>query len=203
MADEIKEILYQARRKQIVDAAIVVISQQGFQRTTIKQIAQQANIADGTIYNYFKNKKAIFFAIMERMAEGEIGDLMEAQEAQRPFATFITDYMQNRMDEMHRDFPLLKAVLPELMSNDQLQQMFNDDLLADGMSMAESYLNDLMTQGSLQTSDSDMLLRLFTAPIMGLLFLRLLGDQHVIDHWQDYTPALIEMLLRAYGQPPS
>lgn len=200
MTDEIKELLYQARRKQIVEAAIVVISQQGFQRTTIKQIAHQAGIADGTIYNYFKNKDAIFFAIMERMAEGEIGELAEAQEAQRPFASFITDYMHNRMQEMHRDFPLLKAVLPELMSNDQLQQLFNDELLPDGMAIAENYLSELMAQGSLKTTDSDMLLRLFTAPIMGLLFLRLLGDKHVTEHWQAYTPALIEMLLRAYGK---
>ena len=61
--------LIEARRQQIIDAAIAVIAEQGFQRTTIKQIAGRAGVADGTIYNYFKNKDAILFAIVNRLSE--------------------------------------------------------------------------------------------------------------------------------------
>ena len=49
--------LAQSRRDQIIDAAIEVIAEHGFQRTTIKQIAQRAEVADGTIYNYFQEQR--------------------------------------------------------------------------------------------------------------------------------------------------
>jgi TetR/AcrR family fatty acid metabolism transcriptional regulator len=51
------------KRQVIIDAAIEVFSQNGFQNSTISQIAQRANVAEGTIYQYFKNKEDLFFSI--------------------------------------------------------------------------------------------------------------------------------------------
>lgn len=49
-----------ARRKQeILLAARAVFAQNGFRRATIDQVAQQAEVAKGTIYLYFENKEAI------------------------------------------------------------------------------------------------------------------------------------------------
>ncbi len=43
----------------ILDAAIKVFAEQGFFQSTISQIAREAQVADGTIYLYFKNKDDI------------------------------------------------------------------------------------------------------------------------------------------------
>jgi TetR/AcrR family transcriptional regulator, fatty acid metabolism regulator protein len=51
------------KRQLIIDAAIEVFSRNGFQNSTISQIAQKANVAEGTIYQYFKNKEDLFFSI--------------------------------------------------------------------------------------------------------------------------------------------
>jgi TetR/AcrR family fatty acid metabolism transcriptional regulator len=51
------------KRQIIIDAAIEVFSRNGFQNSTISQIAQKANVAEGTIYQYFKNKEDLFFSI--------------------------------------------------------------------------------------------------------------------------------------------
>ena len=49
-----------ARRKQeILLAARAVFAQNGFRSATVDQIAQQAEVAKGTIYLYFENKEAI------------------------------------------------------------------------------------------------------------------------------------------------
>jgi AcrR family transcriptional regulator len=56
--DPIQELLITARRNQILDAATKVFAEKGFHPTTIKDIAREAGIADGTIYNYFENKTA-------------------------------------------------------------------------------------------------------------------------------------------------
>jgi len=47
----------------IIDAAIEVFSRNGFQNSTISQIARRANVAEGTIYQYFRNKEDLFFSI--------------------------------------------------------------------------------------------------------------------------------------------
>jgi TetR/AcrR family transcriptional regulator, fatty acid metabolism regulator protein len=51
------------KRQVIIDAAVDVFSRHGFQNSTISQIAQKANVAEGTIYQYFKNKEDLFFSI--------------------------------------------------------------------------------------------------------------------------------------------
>jgi TetR/AcrR family fatty acid metabolism transcriptional regulator len=57
-------MLKKAIKKQlIVRSAIEVFSQHGFRNSSISEIARKANVAEGTIYQYFKNKEDLFFSI--------------------------------------------------------------------------------------------------------------------------------------------
>jgi TetR/AcrR family transcriptional regulator, fatty acid metabolism regulator protein len=51
------------RRESIIQAAIEVFSQKDFKTASISEIAQKAGVANGTIYQYFRNKEDLFFAI--------------------------------------------------------------------------------------------------------------------------------------------
>jgi TetR/AcrR family fatty acid metabolism transcriptional regulator len=51
------------KRQLIIQAAIEVYSKKGFKKSSISEIAKKANVADGTIYQYFKNKEDLFFSI--------------------------------------------------------------------------------------------------------------------------------------------
>jgi TetR/AcrR family fatty acid metabolism transcriptional regulator len=51
------------RRQFIIQAAIEVFSKKDFKTASISEIAQKAGIADGTIYQYFRNKEDLFFSI--------------------------------------------------------------------------------------------------------------------------------------------
>ena len=51
------------RREAIIRAAIEVFSKKDFKTASISEIAQKAGIADGTIYQYFRNKEDLFFSI--------------------------------------------------------------------------------------------------------------------------------------------
>jgi len=44
--------------KQIIDAAVIVIAENGYHQAQVSKIAKQAGVADGTIYLYFKNKES-------------------------------------------------------------------------------------------------------------------------------------------------
>ena len=44
------------RRQQIIQSATEVFGKSIFQNASISEIAQKASVAEGTIYQYFKNK---------------------------------------------------------------------------------------------------------------------------------------------------
>ena len=55
--------------KQIVDAAVIVIAENGYHQAQVSKIAKEAGVADGTIYLYFKNKEDILISLFqEKMA---------------------------------------------------------------------------------------------------------------------------------------
>ncbi|MGO1826456.1 MAG: TetR family transcriptional regulator [Corynebacterium variabile] len=54
-----------AARAQILDAAAVVFQAQGFERTTIDDIAERIGATKGRIYYYFRSKFDIYLAVYE------------------------------------------------------------------------------------------------------------------------------------------
>jgi AcrR family transcriptional regulator len=57
--DPIADQLATLRRNQILDAATTVFASQGFQRATMKDIAQRAGVASGTISTSFPSKDTV------------------------------------------------------------------------------------------------------------------------------------------------
>lgn len=51
--------------KQIMDAAVIVIAENGYHQAQVSKIAKQAGVADGTIYLYFKNKEDILISVFQ------------------------------------------------------------------------------------------------------------------------------------------
>lgn len=59
--------------KQIIDAAVVAIAENGYHQAQVSKIAKQAGVADGTIYLYFKNKEDILISLFQE----KMGNLVE------------------------------------------------------------------------------------------------------------------------------
>lgn len=56
------------KRIRLIEAAKVLIHQQGFNLTTLADIAQEADVPLGNVYYYFKTKEAIGIAVIEKRA---------------------------------------------------------------------------------------------------------------------------------------
>lgn len=56
---------YEAKRRQILDAAVVCFAQSGFHKTTTAEICAKAGMSPGNLFHYFKNKNAIIEAIVD------------------------------------------------------------------------------------------------------------------------------------------
>lgn len=62
-----------AKRKQILDVTEQLFNRFGIKRTGIDEIAQLANVAKGTIYNYFESKDGLFRELVkEKISNFEV-----------------------------------------------------------------------------------------------------------------------------------
>jgi len=61
------------KHQKILKAAIKVFSEKGFYNSRVSEIAREAEVADGTIYLYFKNKDDILISLFEE----EFGRIVE------------------------------------------------------------------------------------------------------------------------------
>jgi len=108
------------RKQQIMQAAIEVFGKCSYQNANISEIARTAGIAEGTIYQYFKNKQDLFFSIgLERTKdfcrqidvnlEGVTGTVDKVKKLVWYYLHYFTtnpDYVRSLMLEMRvsRDF---------------------------------------------------------------------------------------------------
>lgn len=72
-----------ARRGHILDAAEVCFARAGFHRTTMQDIATEAEVSLGALYVYFASKEALIAGIVERdrlKLRGELSQLAAAED---------------------------------------------------------------------------------------------------------------------------
>ena len=60
---EARAALVEERKQQILKAAARVFAHKGFERATIADVAREAKLAEGSIYNYYKNKNDLLASV--------------------------------------------------------------------------------------------------------------------------------------------
>lgn len=81
----------------IIQAAVDLMTQHGFEATTMKQIARAANVGDATIYKYFPNKEKLVLAYFEQA----IADALLQFEKTKGQASFtLQERMQLLVDSL-------------------------------------------------------------------------------------------------------
>jgi len=70
--------------ERIRGAAIRVFSREGFHRSRMQEIALEAGLAVGTIYNYFKSKEELLISLFEEEFEARLSFLEELQRTSSP-----------------------------------------------------------------------------------------------------------------------
>jgi AcrR family transcriptional regulator len=94
----------QKRKQQIIDAAKDMFIQNGFQSTHIGQVCENLNIARGTVYQYFGNKRDILYAVMDNVEE-KIDDILDPDDMRdfhktNPNAKSVSKFVTERITEV-------------------------------------------------------------------------------------------------------
>jgi len=76
----LRERQKEQRRASILDAALALFDANGYNATTVEQIAASAGVSAPTVFNYFGNKQEILLALLDRAAGAEDEGISEAWE---------------------------------------------------------------------------------------------------------------------------
>src|SRR5260370_8899630 len=89
-----------ARRTKSLDAATRVFASKGFNRATIRDVARDGGVADGTIYNYFANKTDLLFGLLDRLNDTERRPASLAQAVDTSLVGFCRAYLRERAEQL-------------------------------------------------------------------------------------------------------
>ena len=70
-------------RRELVESAMRVFAERGFQRASLEEIAREAGYTTGAIYWHFGGKDDLFLAAFEAYALTRVGELAEIDESSR------------------------------------------------------------------------------------------------------------------------
>src|SRR5436190_19181269 len=124
-SEGLSERLAAVRRDHLLDAATRVFARTGFNGATIRDVARQAGVADGTIYNYFKNKDALLLGILNRLNETQQRQHDLPRPADAEPEAFVRAYVRHRFDVFERvGLEALQVLLSEVLVNAPLRKRY-------------------------------------------------------------------------------
>ncbi|MEP7291447.1 MAG: TetR/AcrR family transcriptional regulator [Chloroflexota bacterium] len=204
MKDAIQEQLIAARRSQILDAAVTVFAQKGFHPTTIRDIAREAGIADGTVYNYFDNKTALLLGIFDRLNETDQRAESFSDPAETDFRSFMKAYFRHRLSVIELgNFEAFRVVLSEIMVNAELRALYHDRILAPTFAMAETHFQTLAAHHLIKSREIGLTMRAVSGMMLGIIIERMMGDQTLATQWDDLPDFLTDLILDGIGSDKS
>ncbi|HOJ99448.1 MAG TPA: TetR/AcrR family transcriptional regulator [Termitinemataceae bacterium] len=107
---------HEKRRKEILERALDVFVEEGFEDTTFQKIADRCGITRTTLYIYFKNKREIFnFSIKQLLSSVEEDLRRVRQDGSLPAADKLKQVLGLIMDRLQENRRLLSVVLNYLL----------------------------------------------------------------------------------------
>ncbi|MDH3354423.1 MAG: TetR/AcrR family transcriptional regulator [Chromatiales bacterium] len=178
----------ESRPDEIIEAAFTLFTEKGFSATKMDEIAHQAGISKGSLYNYFKSKEAIFEAvvtnditpIIDQVEESITTNQDSASELIRCFIHGMASHTQGtRLDIIP------KLIVSESGNFPELTQFFVQQVSRRVRKILEKIIQHGIEQKEFIDCDLQVTARLLLAPIFQAQIwkysLKAYDDQYDLD----------------------
>ncbi len=142
------------KRRSIVEASLRVFARNGYEATRTIDIAQEAGIGKGTIYEYFRSKEEIIEAIFAYLFFNYQQQLQElAQESKPPIEAILESF--KRMMEEADEYADLIPVYFQLWSSKSISERLGiDRQMSDWFERLSNAYTDIIVKGQ-ETGEID------------------------------------------------
>jgi AcrR family transcriptional regulator len=159
------------RRQEIMDAAAEVFSEEGYPNATTRAIAEAADMAEGTLYNYFESKRDILLGIFQQLqAEADLLlDSIERPEGKDDLVTIV----ERGFDLVLTRLPFARILWAEAWTDDEVLREFGVHRVMTLYSRIKAFIVSRMASGQFRRVDPElatkMALGLFLAPLLPVM----------------------------------
>jgi AcrR family transcriptional regulator len=128
-------------RQTIVRVAFDLFTNDGYQATTLVQVAEAAEIAPSTLHTYFRSKSDIVFSVVDDVIESARRRLMDrrpgetASEAVIAWVTNDLLEVEEPYEEPLRRLPAIVQSEPELVAEERLRRALLEDVFAEAYAL--------------------------------------------------------------------
>jgi AcrR family transcriptional regulator len=168
------------RRGQIMTAAMAVFSRLGYDGATMANVAAEAGVAVGTIYNYFPSKRDLLEAIADSYVIAPFREIVENRSGDD--LEFLAAVMENRLSLGIQDASRFLALFNEIQRDPALRKRYAEEALGPIMGALEDYVKQRTADGTFRELDPAVTVRAVGGMFIGfLLITRMEGDRTPVD----------------------
>ncbi|WP_430509656.1 TetR/AcrR family transcriptional regulator [Gottfriedia solisilvae] len=160
----------------ILEAAIDIFAEKGFVSTSTNEIAKKANVAEGTIFRYFKTKKDLLKSIIKptlvkTIAPFEMDRFSKAvfHMEYDTFEDFLKVLIVNRMEFAKKNTAVIKIIIQEIPFQEEMQEELKKLFKEKMYPRVENVLQYFIAKGQIADLPIHTILRLIITSVMGLV----------------------------------
>ncbi|UCG84429.1 MAG: TetR/AcrR family transcriptional regulator [Dehalococcoidia bacterium] len=175
---ERKERITEQRKQQILDAALTIFSRKGFGEATVPDIAHEAGIAVGTIYNYYQSKRDLLVSLLANYVFTQPFVMLLEQSLETDDITFLRSVIENRLDFGFENMDRFFFLLSEVQRDPELRRQYAHVVMWPVLVLLEKYLDTRVSSGTFRPLDVNVISRALGGMMIGFLLLcRIEGDE--------------------------
>jgi len=164
---ERKEQLTLERRKQILGAALKVFSDRGYGESTMAEVAEEAGVGVGTLYNYYENKDDLLLAIVQNLIVSEgLTSIMSSMDGQGD-AHFMNSFLKDRLGFAMGNAQPILFLLFEIQRDPKLRKQYIRQVIGPGIAALEDFIRLQIKKGAFREVDEKIVARTIVGSIIG------------------------------------
>ncbi|HEX3036566.1 MAG TPA: TetR/AcrR family transcriptional regulator [Thermodesulfobacteriota bacterium] len=167
-------------RIKILEAAIKLFAENGFNGTTTKQIAEEAGVNEALIFRYFSTKRELYGAIIERKIEEEPGIEMpiEAHRETRDDGLIFRSVGMKMFECVENDQTFVRLLYFSALEGHELSDMFFDTYVEYVRMMLSDYIEQRISEGAFKNINPLLAARAFIGMIVNYIIVQeLFGEK--------------------------
>ncbi len=157
-------------KEKILDAMFELLAQGGYDKASMRKIAKKVGIRESAIYNHFKNKEAIFEAILERLFTNAFEDFFKkrpleesARRGKKFLQEFVMAYKLIAFDPKQEH--LFRIVLLEIMRNETVRKLFLKHYFDANIKVLSTAFFIMMQEELIRSEDPKLMAYEFLSPL--------------------------------------
>ncbi|MEM1009209.1 MAG: TetR/AcrR family transcriptional regulator [Myxococcota bacterium] len=140
------------KQERILLAAISVLAERGFHRTTVHDIAQAAGVADGTIYLYFKNKDQLLIELFKDLIARALRAFREELRMHQGAEAKLRAFIKTHLRLVEEEAEIAQIIAVELRQSSMFIRDYRNRGFMDYLRLIEGILEEGITEGLFRPS---------------------------------------------------